>query len=53
MSAERIATVVPVAEEDAKGKVADIFADIKKTKNITSWRPTPTTLLSFGQRSKR
>jgi AhpD family alkylhydroperoxidase len=34
MSAERIATVVPVAEEDAKGKVADIFADIKKTKNI-------------------
>ena len=35
MSAERIATVVPVAEEDAKGKVAEIFADIKKTKNIT------------------
>jgi AhpD family alkylhydroperoxidase len=34
MSAERIATVVPVAEEDAKGKVAEIFADIKKTKNI-------------------
>lgn len=35
MSTERIATVVPVAEEDAKGKVAEIFADIKKTKNIT------------------
>jgi AhpD family alkylhydroperoxidase len=34
MSAERIATVVPVAEADAKGKVAEIFADIKKTKNI-------------------
>ena len=42
MSAERIATVLPVAEEDAKGKVAEIFADIKKTKNIpfvpTLWR---------------
>ncbi len=35
MSAERIATVVPVAEEDATGKVAEIFADIKQTKNIT------------------
>ena len=34
MSAQRIATVVPVAEEDAKGRVADVFADIKKTKNI-------------------
>lgn len=35
MAAERIATVAPIAEEDAKGKVAEIFADIKKTKNIT------------------
>ena len=35
MSAERIATVVPIAEEDATGKVAEIFADIKQTKNIT------------------
>lgn len=34
MPAERIATVVPIAEQDAKGKVAEIFADIKKTKNI-------------------
>lgn len=35
MAAERIATVVPIAEEDAKGKVAEIYADIKRTKNIT------------------
>ena len=35
MSAERVATVVPIAEEDAIGKVAEIFADIKRTKNIT------------------
>ena len=34
MPVERIATVAPVAEQDAKGKVAEIFADIKKTKNI-------------------
>src|SRR5580704_3614969 len=34
MAAERIATVVPIAEEDAKGKVADVFADIKRTKNV-------------------
>jgi AhpD family alkylhydroperoxidase len=34
MAAERIATVAPVAEADAKGKVAEIYADIKKTKNI-------------------
>ena len=42
MPAERIATVVPVAEQDAKGKVAEIFADIKKTKNLPAvpnfWR---------------
>jgi AhpD family alkylhydroperoxidase len=35
MSAERIATVVPVSEEDATGIVAEIFADIKQTKDIT------------------
>ena len=34
MSAERIATVAPVPEEAATGKVAEIYADIKKTKNI-------------------
>ena len=34
MPVERIATVVPVAEQDATGKVAEIFADIKKTKDI-------------------
>lgn len=34
MSAERIATVLPVAEEDANGRVADVYADIKRTKNI-------------------
>ena len=30
----RIATVIPVSESTATGKVAEIFADIKKTKNI-------------------
>src|SRR5262245_2875001 len=34
MPAERLATVVPVAETDAKGKVAEIYDDIKMTKNI-------------------
>jgi AhpD family alkylhydroperoxidase len=34
MPLERIATVPPVSEHEAKGKVAEIFADIKKTKNI-------------------
>jgi AhpD family alkylhydroperoxidase len=34
MSDERIATVRPVGEEDAKGRVAEIFADIKATKQI-------------------
>ncbi len=34
MAAERIATVAPVSEGDAQGKVAEVFADIKKTKNI-------------------
>lgn len=35
MPAERIATVAPVSEADATGKVAAVFADIKATKNIT------------------
>ena len=30
----RLATVVPIAESAATGKVAEIFADIKRTKNI-------------------
>ncbi len=34
MDASRIATVAPVAEDQATGKVAEIFADIKRTKNI-------------------
>lgn len=38
----RLATVTPVPESAAAGKVAEIFADIKRTKNIdfvpTFWR---------------
>jgi len=34
MSNERLATVRPIAESEARGKVAEIFADIKRTKNI-------------------
>jgi len=34
MPEQRIATVRPIAESDASGKVAEIFADIKRTKNI-------------------
>lgn len=34
MAESRIATVKPVAEDQAQGKVAEIFADIKRTKNI-------------------
>lgn len=34
MTAPRIATVTPVSEEAATGKVAAIYADIKATKNI-------------------
>ena len=34
MPENRIATVRPVAEHEATGKVAQIFADIKRTKNI-------------------
>jgi AhpD family alkylhydroperoxidase len=34
MTDSRIATVRPVDADDASGKVAEIFADIKQTKNI-------------------
>jgi AhpD family alkylhydroperoxidase len=34
MPEERIATVRPVEEREAAGAVAEIFADIKRTKNI-------------------
>lgn len=34
MPENRIATVRPVAEHEAAGRVAEIFADIKRTKNI-------------------
>jgi AhpD family alkylhydroperoxidase len=46
MSTHRIATVVPVAEEAATGKVAAIYADIKRTKNLPAvpnfWRTLAT-----------
>jgi len=35
MSTTRIATVAPISEEAATGKIAAIYADIKATKNIT------------------
>jgi AhpD family alkylhydroperoxidase len=42
MTARRVATVAPVAEEAATGKVAEIFADIRRTKNVPAvpnlWR---------------
>lgn len=42
MTAGRVATVAPVSEEAATGKVAEVFADIKRTKNIAAvpnlWR---------------
>ncbi|MCB1019439.1 MAG: carboxymuconolactone decarboxylase family protein [Acidobacteria bacterium] len=34
MTSERIATVRPVSEDEATGKVAAVYADIKKVKNI-------------------
>jgi AhpD family alkylhydroperoxidase len=34
MEHNRLATVRPVAEQEASGRVAEIFADIKRTKNI-------------------
>jgi len=42
MPTDRIATVPPVPEDQATGKVAAIYADIKKTKNLQAvpnfWR---------------
>jgi AhpD family alkylhydroperoxidase len=42
MSTSRIATVTPVPEERATGKVAAVYDDIKKTKNLPAvpnfWR---------------
>ncbi len=34
MEETRLATVRPVAEDQAAGRVAEIFADIKRTKNL-------------------
>ena len=34
MPTGRVATVTPVAEDSATGKVAAVFADIKRTKNL-------------------
>lgn len=34
MNDERVATVRPVTDDQATGRVAEIFADIKRTKNI-------------------
>ena len=34
MSEKPVALVRPVSEEEAEGKVAEIYADIKRTKNI-------------------
>jgi AhpD family alkylhydroperoxidase len=46
MPDDRIATVRPIQENEATGKVAAIFADIKQTKNIdfvpTFWRTIAT-----------
>jgi AhpD family alkylhydroperoxidase len=42
MSESRIATVRPIAENEARGKVAEIYNDIKKTKKLDAvpnfWR---------------
>lgn len=35
MTTERIATVTPVSEANATGKVSAIYDDIKRTKNLT------------------
>ena len=34
MSTPSIATVRPIEESEATGKVAEIFADIRRTKNL-------------------
>jgi len=42
MPSARVATVAPVPEEGATGKVAEIYADIRRTKGIETvpniWR---------------
>jgi AhpD family alkylhydroperoxidase len=51
MNEQRIATVRPVAESEATGRVAEIFADIKQTKNIAfvpnMWRVLATNPLEL------
>jgi len=51
MNDQRIATVRPVAESEASGRVAEIFADIKRTKNINfvpnMWRVLATNPLEL------
>ena len=50
MTENRIATVRPVPEHEATGSVAEIFADIKQTKNIdfvpAIWRTLATNPVS-------
>jgi AhpD family alkylhydroperoxidase len=51
MPEHRIATVRPVSPEEAKGKVAEIFDDIQRTKNIdfvpNFWRTLATNPLQL------
>jgi AhpD family alkylhydroperoxidase len=53
MSEPRVATVRPVSEDEATGKVAEIFADIKQTKNIdfvpNLWRVLATNPVQLEQ----
>jgi len=53
MNDKRIATVKPVDEQQATGKVAEIFADIKQTKNIdfvpNLWRVLATNPVQLEQ----
>lgn len=53
MPNERIATVMPVAEDRAEGRVAEIFDDIKRTKNIdfvpNFWRTLATNPMLLEQ----
>jgi alkylhydroperoxidase family enzyme len=46
MAEQRLATVCPISESEATGKVASIFEDIKRTKGIQSvpnfWRTIAT-----------
>ncbi len=51
MNESRVATVRPVSESGATGRVAEIFADIKRTKNIdfvpNMWRVLATNPLEL------